>query len=97
MNIEISPKEYERELNWNDGMMYCQLLVIDNKNDWRLPTTEELNYIYNSKNDFVGSYYWSSTKALSSYAWLQGFSDGGQSSLTNTKGFSYYVRAVRSL
>jgi hypothetical protein len=95
MNIEISPKEYERQLNWDDAMMYCQLLVIDGKNDWRLPTKEELNDIYNSENDFVGPYYWSSTEVNGSNAWLQNLSSGYQ--YYSYKNDSYYVRAVRSL
>jgi len=41
-NIEISPKEYERLLNYNDGLLYCSLLVIDGNNDWRMPTEAEL-------------------------------------------------------
>jgi hypothetical protein len=95
MNIEISPKEYERELNWDDAMMYCQLLVIDDNTDWRLPTITELNEIYNSENDFVGSFYWSSTEYGGTNAWGQDMSSGGQ--YYSSKNLSYYVRAVRSL
>jgi hypothetical protein len=64
MNIEISDKEYERYLNWDDATLYCQLLTIDNKNDWRMPTKDELNEIYNSKNNFEGHYYWSSQEFI---------------------------------
>jgi hypothetical protein len=95
MNIEISPKEYEKELNWDDSNLYCQLLDIDGKKDWRMPTKEELNEIYNSENDFVGSYYWSSTENDGHNAWGQNLSNGVQYS--NYKNYSYYVRAVRSL
>ncbi len=95
MNIEISPKEYEKKLNWDDAMMYCQLLVIDDKTDWRLPTKEELDYIYHSKNDFVGSYYWSSTEDIGSGAWNQNLSNGVQ--YYYYKDGSYYVRPVRIL
>ena len=94
MNIEIAPKEYERRLNWNDAKLYCELLTIDGKMDWRLPTKDELNEIYNSENDFVGSYYWSSTEVSGSNAWSQSLSGGTQN--YGTKGGSYYVRAVRS-
>jgi hypothetical protein len=96
MNIQICPKEYERMLNWYDGMMYCQLLVIDNKNDWRLPTKDELNEIYNSENDFGGSDFWSSTEYDGGYAWVQNMSDGNQYDYYG-KDYSFYVRAVRSI
>ena len=94
MNIEIAPKEYERRLNWNDAKLYCELLTIDGKMDWRLPTKDELNEIYNSENDFVGSYYWSSTEYNGYDAWGQYMSNGSQN--YNFKFTSYYVRAVRS-
>jgi len=29
MNIEISPKQYEKFLTWDDALLYCSLLVID--------------------------------------------------------------------
>lgn len=94
MNIEISPKEYERRLNWNDAKLYCELLTIDGKMDWRLPTKDELNEIYNSKNDFVGSSYWSSTEYGGNFAWFQYLSSGFQGFYN--KNTSNYVRAVRS-
>ena len=94
MNIEISPKEYERTLNWHDAKLYCELLTIDGKMDWRLPTKDELKEIYNLENDFVGSGYWSSTEFNGNYAWRQGLSNGFQDYYF--KGYSFYVRAVRS-
>lgn len=48
MKIEISPVEYEKHLNWSDANMYCQLLEIDGKTDWRLPTLKEFEDIYQS-------------------------------------------------
>jgi hypothetical protein len=36
MNIEISPKEYWKKLNYHDGLLYCTMVVIDNKTDWRM-------------------------------------------------------------
>ena len=90
MNIEISDIQYERELNWNDAIFYCQLLVIDDKCDWRLPTKEELNYIYNSKNDLHGLFYWSSTEYDYLYAWYQSFTIGYQD-----KYLKYTPRGIR--
>lgn len=36
MNIEVSPKEYWKLLNYYDGLLYCDMVVIDNKTDWRM-------------------------------------------------------------
>ncbi len=96
MNIEIAPKETEIKADWYNAVIYCQFLEIDGKNDWRLPTKEELDYIYHSKNDCVGSLYWSSTEGNSSNAWLQGLSSGFRGSY-NLKRNSYHVRAVRDI
>ncbi len=96
MKIEISPKEYERRLNWYDAIFYCQLLVIDDKIDWRLPTKDELEDIfYNYENDLLDSGYWSSTEYDSDFAWGQVFSDGFQ--VTLKKYGIINVRAVRNL
>ena len=35
--VEISPKEYwKKKLNYHDALLYCTMLVIDNKTDWRM-------------------------------------------------------------
>jgi hypothetical protein len=57
MNIEISPKKYERRLNWYDAILYCQLLTIDDKSDWRISNIEELKNISTLQHDFNGSYW----------------------------------------
>ena len=41
MNIEISCTNYWKELNYRDALLYCSLLCIDGKTDWRLPTDGE--------------------------------------------------------
>ena len=35
MNIEISPNEYWKYLNPDDGKLYCSMVIINGKNDWR--------------------------------------------------------------
>jgi hypothetical protein len=95
--IEISPKEYETLLNWHDGMLYCQLLTIDNKNDWRLPTIEELQDIYHSENDFYDTYYWSLTKAIihDNYVWMKSFNNGNTGVGSMIK--RMFIRPVRTI
>ena len=95
MNFEIAPKSTEVILNWDDARLYCFALNIDGKTGWRLPTKEELFAIYQSRNDFVESYYWSSAEFNTSNAWRQNFVNGSQ--LTNGKFNSYCVRAIRSV
>lgn len=105
MNIEISPRAYESYLNWEDGMLYCSLLVIDGKDDWRMPTIEELNDIYNSdkevndmynsENDFEVDCYWSSLDD-GKLAWLHDMWGRGRKYM-NKKTTRVYVRAVRSI
>ena len=40
--IEVSPEEYWKRMNYHDGLLYCSLLSIDGKDDWRMPTIEEM-------------------------------------------------------
>ena len=95
MNIEISPIVYERELNWHDAMLYCSLLTVDNKNDWRLPTIYELRDIMDIENDFATGYYWSSTEnTYGNHAWNMGVSLWNK---TSQKDDIYNVRAVRNI
>ena len=41
MTIEISDIKYWKPLNYDDAILYCSLLEIDGKNDWRLFTNDE--------------------------------------------------------
>jgi hypothetical protein len=41
LNFEFAPFEYWKKLNWYDGHLYCSLLNIDGKDDWRMLTMEE--------------------------------------------------------
>jgi hypothetical protein len=105
MKIEISPKAYEKSsLNFYDAKLYCELLEIDGKNDWRLPTLEELNYIFAfmlSDNHFNQSFaYWTSTKDIQ-YAedriWVKNMSEGSIHSIYMHVGKFTYIRPVRTV
>ena len=68
--------------------------------DWRLPTKDELNLIYqNLRRKNLGALgndiYWSSTENDSSSAWYQSLGNGIQRS-GNIRSFSLCVRAVRA-
>lgn len=42
MNIEISDVKYERFLNYDDGLLYCSMVVIDGVDNWRMPSEDEM-------------------------------------------------------
>jgi hypothetical protein len=41
MRIEISDEHYWKWMNYYDGLLYCSLLDIGGKMDWRMPTIKE--------------------------------------------------------
>ena len=68
--------------------------------DWFLPSTDELNLMYQNIHkkglgSFANNYYWTSSEGNNYFVCLQGFIDGDQGSLSRYS--SYYVRAVRAL
>jgi len=66
------------------------------KDDWFLPSKDELNEMYKARNHLgiSSGYFWSSSQGSYSSAWHQGFSSGGQDG--GYKGNYNYVRAVRA-
>lgn len=104
MNIEISPKEYEAPLLFQEAKLYCFSLNIDGKIGWRLPTIEELDGIYTSINDFSKNWYWSSTE-VENGVWFKSFNTHPTSGWNDIIYFSEYntfvgrclVRPVRDL
>ena len=91
-SLEIAQHDFDVQMTWDDAKKACGALG----DGWRLPTKEELNFIY-EHNSEIGSfhegYYWSSSETKVNFAWSQDFLIGDQDS--SVKNFSYYVRAVR--
>ena len=96
MQFEIAPKSTEILASWYDAKLYCFALNVDGKTGWRLPNKEELNEIYQSKNDLEEEWYWSSTEGNGDDAWLQTMSNGYQYYHLKNTG-NCYVRAIRDL
>ena len=99
MNIEIIDKIYERKLNWYDGKLYCELLTIDGKNDWRLPTIEELVDISYDTNNFKPACYWSSSIVGINDRGLAMYREFSKNAFMGYNNFSanYYIRPVRTI
>jgi len=88
--------------NWNKGAEYCAALKRNGHQDWRLPTKDELNVLYNNRAAIGGfdtsgletfGWYWSSSEGDRSLAWGQRFSDGDQ--YYNLKTYESSVRCAR--
>jgi len=72
-------------VNWEDANRYCENLEIAHYNDFRLPTIEELQELYDNKdeiyNGYGGKFYWSdvtftSEKKIWDYSQVKNFDDG---------------------
>lgn len=99
-NFEIAEFDFSERLNWKDAKFACEGLG----KGWRLPTKDELDLIYRSKNqlkcEFKKDLYWSSTPAAKdSYDyWIQDFNNGDQINYKYNSWISEkYVRAIKSL
>lgn len=93
--------------NWLSAYQYCDELLLDGHDDWRLPEIDELSYIIDYTNfnpsvstgyfnNILDTYYWSGTiyAASENEAWAVNFLDGYVS--WEYKNRDYCVRCVRS-
>ena len=65
--LEAAPCEFEFTANWNSAKEMCRLLNINGFTGWRLPTIDELSFMYlNLKQKNLGGFsddmYWSSSE-----------------------------------
>jgi hypothetical protein len=87
-NLEVMTEDLG-EMTWDEAVKACAYLG----DGWRLPTKDELNFLYENV-DFAYTLYWSSTEDDSIMAWAQNFSDGNQYNTSRKTPWS--VRAVRA-
>jgi hypothetical protein len=91
----------EGAYKWEGAKTACDELVLNGYDDWRLPTKEELEYIYNNvyklglEAGFSEAYYWSSSERDDDYAWYFPFGKGKAYYFT-LKNYPRQVRAVRA-
>jgi hypothetical protein len=87
------------EQNWSSALSTARNYRGGGYSDWRLPTKDELNLIYqNLRAKNIGSlgdnWHWASSGSNNSNAWGQRFSDGSQ--VYDAKNSTNSVRAVRA-
>ena len=92
-------------MTFNGAQEYAQDLnrqKAHGHDDWRVPTKDELNVLFNNRvaiagfnltGSFPAGWYWSSSQDDGWYAWDQRFSDGYQG--YSGKGLRSSVRCVR--
>lgn len=51
--IEISPLAQDIKLPWSEAADYCERLDTGDHHDWLLPTSEELNYVFQQAQFFI--------------------------------------------
>lgn len=78
----------------------CAQLVHGGKDDWFLPSKDELDWIYKQLHEkslggFSDVNYWSSTEYSASSVWYQRFGSYGEQSIHLGRGWDMRVRAVR--
>ena len=81
------------QMKWDEALKACA----DLGGGWRLPTKDELNVLYENKDEIGGfayDYYWSSTEYGNYDAWAQGFTNGNQ--YYDSKNLNGLVRSVRA-
>jgi len=82
---------------WYEAIELCKNHRGEGLDDWRLPTKNELNEIYEYNEEFgrlITGSYWSSSVYSTGSAWYQYF-DGGLQDYDN-KHYTNYVIAVRN-
>jgi hypothetical protein len=95
-SLEVMKTDLVGEKTWKEAKTACENLG----DGWRLPTKDELYWIYNKKYEIggfnVNNFYWSSTEVYyTELAWTFNFGSGPARS--NGKYFINYVRAVRDV
>jgi hypothetical protein len=100
-------KDSGSDMSYNQGLQYCSSLRTGGFSDWRLPTIDELDGIFDSKSkslikikgpmQLAGSSVWSGSSTPSGEVWSFMFNYGGRSpARTSGHSTSWRVLCVRS-
>ena len=97
-----TPEDAPLIMQWKQAMGYASVIDDYGHNDWRVPTKDELNVLFNNRAAIGGfndtglmnaGWYWSSSQNGNYGAWGQRFSDGDQN--YGMKGIDSSLRCVR--
>ena len=100
-NFIIAEFDFSEKLNWKDANSACMGLG----SGWRLPSKNELDLIYRSKNrlnsEFKSEFYWSATPTSKDFVpdyWVQDFRTGDQINYKYSSWIQEWnVRAIKSV
>ncbi len=102
--IFAMPADAPLMMSWDQAVAYASDLETLGHTDWRLPSSGELNVLFENRTAIGGfddtgvlaRWYWSSTERHTDngYAWDQSFADGERD--TDAKNARFSARAVRS-
>ena len=94
--VECWTHDEPEKMDWEEAREHCKTLNHGGYNDWSLPTKEELDKMYENKDqigNFEDTWYLSDTEYNEFIAWSQLFSTGNQDN--NSKYYNNRVRAIR--
>lgn len=91
MEIELFKCTIEIYLTWEDANKYCA----DLGDGWRLPTKDELIYMFNNSSHRFGNYGCWGDRFNSEYCWSVGFKTGNL--YLNSPNNKNYLIPVRDL
>lgn len=92
-----------KKINWHNANEYAKQLRLGEYSDWRLPTIDELEKLYDPKEEsnirkpfhLTDNWVWSSTKQGSASAWGFDFVHGRRRRLPVVFSFNYRALCVR--
>ena len=91
MKIELYTNTIETYMTWEEANLYC----VELGHGWRLPTKDELIYMFNNEGNRFGNYGCWGDRFNSDYCWSVGFKTGNiYLNLINNKNYIIPVRDI---